>query len=145
MREDFFLGASFRNLEDLNLQFRVWLDQVANPRTHATTRRVVAEHFAEGCPHLQALPVGPFQAVLQLERRVTRDGMISLHGNLYSVPNATRRRIVEVPRGPRRAAGRAGRQPGGHRRGGRARHGHAGPGLRRPGARPAGSPAWPGT
>ena len=88
MREDFFLGGSFRNLEDLNLQFRAWLDQVANPRTHATTRRVVAEHFAEELPHLQALPAGPFQAVLQLERRITRDGMISLHGNLYSVPNA---------------------------------------------------------
>ena len=96
VREDFFLGGSFRSLEDLNLQFRAWLDQVANPRTHATTRRVVAEHFAEELPHLQALPAGPFQAVLQLERRITRDGMISLHGNLYSVPNATRRRIVEV-------------------------------------------------
>ena len=34
--------------------------------------------------------------MLQLERRITRDGMISLHGNLYSVPNATRRRTVEV-------------------------------------------------
>jgi transposase len=96
VREDFFLGGSFRSLGDLNLQFRAWLDQVANPRTHATTRRVVAEHFAEELPHLQALPAGPFQAVLQLERRITRDGMISLHGNLYSVPNATRRRIVEV-------------------------------------------------
>jgi transposase len=96
VREDFFLGGSFRNLEDLNLQFRAWLDQVANSRTHATTRRVVAEHFAEELPHLQVLPAGPFQAVLQLERRITRDGMISLHGNLYSVPNATRRRIVEV-------------------------------------------------
>jgi len=59
VREDFFLGGSFRNLEDLNLQFRAWLDQVANPRTHATTRRVVAEHFAEELPHLQALPAGP--------------------------------------------------------------------------------------
>ena len=96
VREDFFLGGSFRNLADLNLQFRAWLDRVANSRTHATTRRVVAEHFAEELPHLQELPVGPFQAVLQLERRITRDGMISLHGNLYSVPNATRRRIVEV-------------------------------------------------
>jgi transposase len=96
VREDFFLGGSFRNLEDLNLQFRAWLDRVANSRTHATTRRVVAEHFAEELPHLQTLPAGPFQAVLQLERRITRDGMISLHGNLYSVPNATRRRIVEV-------------------------------------------------
>jgi hypothetical protein len=96
VREDFFLGGSFCNLEDLNLQFRAWLDRVANPRTHATTRRVVAEHFAEEQPHLQGLPAGPFQAVLQLERRITRDGMISLGGNLYSVPNATRRRIVEV-------------------------------------------------
>ena len=96
VREDFFLAGSFRSLDDLNVQFRAWLDQVANPRTHATTRRVVAEHFAEERPHLQPLPAGPFQAVLQLERRITRDGMISLHGNLYSVPNATRRRTVEV-------------------------------------------------
>ena len=96
VREDFFLGCNFRNLDDLNTQFRGWLDQVANRRTHATTRRVVAEHFAEERPHLQQLPAGPFQAVLQLERRITRDGMISLDGNLYSVPNATRRRTVEV-------------------------------------------------
>jgi hypothetical protein len=71
-------------------------DRVANSRTHATTRRVVVEHFAEELPHLQELPAGPFQAVLQFERRITRDGMISLHGNLYSVHNATRRRTVEV-------------------------------------------------
>src|SRR3954469_15393159 len=44
IREDFFLGRSFRNLDDLNTQFRQWLDQVANVRTHATTKRVVAEH-----------------------------------------------------------------------------------------------------
>jgi transposase len=96
VREDFFLGRGFRDLDDLNTQFRQWLDQVANRRTHATTRRVVTEHFAEEQPHLQALPAGPFQAVLQLERRITRDGMISLDGNLYSVPNATRRRAFEV-------------------------------------------------
>jgi transposase len=96
VREDFFLGRYFRNLDDLNAQFRQWLDEVANRRTHATTRRVVAEHFAEEQSRLQMLPAGPFQAVLQLERRITRDGMISLDGNLYSVPNATRRRVVEV-------------------------------------------------
>src|ERR1700750_2563494 len=96
IREDFFLGRSFRNLDDLNGQFRQWLDQVANVRTHATTRRVVAEHFAEECPALQPLTAGAFQAVLRLERRITRDGMVSLDGNLYSVPNSTRRRTVEV-------------------------------------------------
>ena len=96
VREDFFLGRSFRNLGDLNAQFRQWLDEVANARTHATTRRVVAEHFAEERPSLQPLPAGPFQAVLRLERRITKDGMVSVGGNLYSVPNTTRRRPVEV-------------------------------------------------
>ena len=96
IREDFFLARSFRNLDDLNDQLRQWLDQVANPRTHATTRRVVQEHFAEEHPSLQPLPAGPFQAVLRLERRITRDGMVSVDGNLYSVPDTTRRRPVEV-------------------------------------------------
>jgi len=96
IREDFFLGRSFRNLDDLNVQFRQWLDQVANARTHATTRRVVAEHFAEERSALQPLTEGTFQAVLRLERRITRDGMVSVDGNLYSVPNGARRRTVEV-------------------------------------------------
>ena len=96
IREDFFLGRRFCNLGDLNDQFRQWLDQVANPRTHATTRRVVCAHFAEERPRLQPPPAGPFQAVLRLERRITKDGMVSVGGNLYSVPNTTSRRPVEV-------------------------------------------------
>jgi transposase len=96
IREDFFLGRSFRDLDDLNAQFRQWLHQVANARIHATTRRVVAEHFAEERPALQPLTAGTFQAVSRLERRITRDGMVSVDGNLYSVPNSARRRTVEV-------------------------------------------------
>jgi len=96
IREDFFLGRSFRNRDDLNDQFRQWLDQVANTRVHATTHRVVSAHFAEERPNLQPLPAGPFQAVLRLERRITKDGMVSVDGNLYSVPDTTRRRPVEV-------------------------------------------------
>ena len=96
IREDFFLGRSFRNRDDLNVQFRLWLDQVANARVHATTHRVVSEHFAEERPSLRPLPAGPFQAVLRLERRITKDGMVSVDGNLYSVPDTTRRRPVEV-------------------------------------------------
>jgi hypothetical protein len=38
----------------------------------------------------------PFNAVLKLERRVSHEGMVSVGGNLYSVPDATRRRVVEV-------------------------------------------------
>ena len=37
-----------------------------------------------------------YSAVLTIERRVTRDGMISVAGNHYSVPDSTRRRTVEA-------------------------------------------------
>lgn len=47
VREDFFLARSFRDLDDLNAQFRQWLDGIANARTHTTTQRVVSEHFAD--------------------------------------------------------------------------------------------------
>lgn len=96
IREDFFLARSFRNLEDLNAQLRHWLDTVANPRVHATTRRVVNEAFAEERAALRALPLAPFRSVLKLERRISREGMVSVGGNFYSVPDATRRRVVEV-------------------------------------------------
>lgn len=96
VREDFFLGRSFRNLDDLNAQFQQWLDQIANVRRHATTNRVVVEHFTEEKPHLKPLPAGPFDLVLSLDRRVTKDGMVSVDANLYSVPDTTRRRTVDV-------------------------------------------------
>lgn len=37
----------------------------------------------------------PFDALLKLERRVSHDGLVSIGGNYYSVPDRTRR-IVEV-------------------------------------------------
>src|ERR1700722_1225105 len=96
IREDFFLGASFRNLDDLNAQLRHWLDTVANPRVHATTQRVVNEAFAEERASLKALPRVPYRSVLRLERRASHEGMVSVGGNLYSVPDTTRRRVFDV-------------------------------------------------
>src|SRR5215831_9950621 len=97
-REDFFLGRSFRNLDDLNAQFRHWLDTVANPRRHATTGRIVLEHFAEEQPYLKALPTMPFNVVLTLDRRVTREGMVSVGGDLYSVPLSDLATIMFEPK-----------------------------------------------
>ncbi len=88
IREDFFLARSFRNLEDLNAQRQHRLDMVANPRVHATTLRERA--------YLRPLSLAPFRSVLKLERRISREGMVSVGGNAYSVPDATRSRLVEV-------------------------------------------------
>ena len=99
IRQDFFLGRTFRNLDDLNLQLIDWLDTVANVRVHGTTQRIVAEAFAAEQPELQALPEHRFDAVLKLERRVSHDGFVAVGGNFYSVPDRTRR-VVEIQQLP---------------------------------------------
>ena len=96
IRQDFFLGRTFRDPEDLNEQFEAWRVGIANARVHATTRRVVEEHFAEEQPALIAHPAIPYSAVLTVERRISHEGMVSVGGNLYSVPDATRKRVVEA-------------------------------------------------
>lgn len=95
IRQDFFLARSFRDLDDLNAQLRIWLDTVANIRLHGTTQRIVSDAFAAERPELQPLPAVPFEALLKLERRVSHDGLVSIGGNYYSVPDRTRR-VVEV-------------------------------------------------
>ena len=84
-----------RNLDDLNAQL-AGVARQRRQRVHATTRRVVAEAFTEEQPKLQELPSLPFGSVLKLERRVSHEGMVSVGGNLYSVPDATRKRLVEA-------------------------------------------------
>jgi transposase len=100
IRQDFFLGRAFYDMEELNAQLDDWRHNLANTREHGTTRRVVSEAFAEEQPQLKALPDHPFNQVLNLERRVTRDGMVSVGGNEYSVPDTTRSRKVEVQQYP---------------------------------------------
>jgi transposase len=96
IRQDFFAGRTFRNMEDLNRQFEEWLDEISNRRLHGTTRRLVHEAFSEEREVLLPLPALPFDSLLKLERRITRDGMVSVDGNLYSVPDTTTHRVVEV-------------------------------------------------
>lgn len=96
IRQDFFLAAHFANLEDLNRQLERWLTEVANAREHASTDRIVAEHFAAERANLLPLPAGAFNATLKLQRRVSHEGMVSVGGNLYSVPDGTRSRTLEV-------------------------------------------------
>jgi len=96
IRQDFFLARTFRNIEDLNAQFEDWRTQIANPRLHATTGRIVEDAFVSEQPSLSALPLVPYNAVLMVERRVSHDGMVSVAGNYYSVPDTTRKRVVEV-------------------------------------------------
>jgi hypothetical protein len=121
IRQDFFLGRTFRNLDDLNAQLADWLATVANVRVHATTRRVVAEAWRS--PKLQDLPTLPFGSVLELERRVSHEGMVSVGGSLHSVPDAAdlvgqRVHLDDpLPGGPSAARRLRGRRPPARRSG----------------------------
>ena len=96
IREDFFLGGVFRNLDDLNDQLRHWLDTVANPRMHATTQPGRQRGLRRREGRAASLAPLPYRAVLRLERRASHEGMVSVGGNLYSVPDTTRRRVFDV-------------------------------------------------
>ncbi len=100
IRQDFFLDRTFRNMEDLNAQFAVWLAETANARRHGTTGKVVSEAFAAERPHLAALPRIPHEAVLTEERRVSHEGMVSVGGSLYSVPDTARKQRRASPNYP---------------------------------------------
>jgi transposase len=96
IRQDFFLGRTFQNLQDLNGQFTEWLATVANRRRHGTTHRLIECGFAAEQKSLRALPAIAFDTVMSVERHISHDGMVSYNGNEYSVPDGVRGRIVEV-------------------------------------------------
>ena len=100
IRQDFFLGRTFRNMGDLNAQFDQWRAEIANPRVHATTNTGVNAAFAQEQTFLIPLPAHPYDAVLTVERRVSHEGMVSVGGNLYSVPDTARKRVLEVQSHP---------------------------------------------
>lgn len=100
IRQDFFLDRTFRNLDDLNARFAAWCAELANARVHGTANRVVQEAFTEERAHLRPLPLRAYDAVLTVERRVSHEGMVSVNGNLYSVPDRTRKRVLEVQHHP---------------------------------------------
>ena len=77
-------------------------------------------------PNCSRFRRSPFDALLKLERRVSHDGLVSIGGNYYSVPDRTRRvvevhqlptmirildrgRLVATPSGPGRAPAISGR------------------------------------
>ncbi len=96
IREDFFLGSQFNNIDHLNGEFHKWLEAVANRRLHRTTGQYVDQAFAAELTAMTALPKRRYEALLALERKVNNEGMVAYGGNYYSVPDGTKSRILEV-------------------------------------------------
>lgn len=87
VKGNFWPGARFVDLADLNRQAQIWVDTVANVRVHGTTHERPVDRLAEEIKHLQPCPpldrLAPF---LLEERKVGRDGYIKWNGASYGVP-----------------------------------------------------------
>jgi hypothetical protein len=87
VRNNFWVGLYFRDLEDINTQALTWLNTVANRRLHGTTGEVPFERLPrEGLRPLAELH--PIDTSVITTRRASRDSVISFEGNTYSVPIA---------------------------------------------------------
>jgi transposase len=87
IRDNFFAGREWKNLEDLNLQAEHWCDeQAANrpcPEDKALTVRTV---FAQEKTTLIALPDNPFSTVERVDVKVGKTPYVRYDLNDYSVP-----------------------------------------------------------
>lgn len=84
VKESFWPGVRFTDVDDLNRQALTWCDR-RNQGRHATTQAKPVDRWVE--EPLLPLPNGFAWARFALEeRRVTSDGFVSVDGVLYGVP-----------------------------------------------------------
>jgi transposase len=84
VKQEFWPGVVFSDLDDLNGQAAAWCTQV-NMRVHRTTHRRPLDALAE--EGLRPLPTGwAWERFTAEERQVSWDGFVSFDGVLYGLP-----------------------------------------------------------
>ena len=98
LKGNFWAGRHFVDYDDLVQQGWTWLQQTANARVHRTTRQVPHELLETERPHLIDLPPESFDTDWVLYPRVSKDCVVRVQTNDYSVPwpQAQRHRHLEV-------------------------------------------------
>ncbi len=94
IRENFFYARTFRDLDDLNAQARVWLDTTANHRFNKLHGAHVSDLLKE--EKLQSLPRFRYDTRIPHVHKVTKDCLTSYQGNFYSVPHQYAHHTVEL-------------------------------------------------
>lgn len=86
IKGNFWAGRYFADFDDLDRQRWEWLNETANVRVHSVTHRRPVEHFEEEREHLLPLPTEPFDTDRVIYPRVSKDCVIRVDTNDYSVP-----------------------------------------------------------
>lgn len=97
IRRSFFLGRSFRDLDDLNAQALDWCQGPADQRRCPEDERAsVRETFEAERPRLLPLPDNPFPVEERVEVSAGKTPYVRFDGNDYSVPHDKVRRLLVV-------------------------------------------------
>lgn len=83
---NFWAGRYFADFDDLDRQRWDWLNGKANVRLHSITRQRPIDRFEEERSHLLALPAEPFDTEWVLHPKVSKDCVVRVDTNDYSVP-----------------------------------------------------------
>lgn len=103
VRGNFWPGARFVDLDDLNRQARLWCEHVANQRIHGTTRQRPVDRLQTEQSHLLPLPeVRRVVPWLRENRKVGRDGFVQWDQAYYGVPWQWAGKEVQVQAEPDR-------------------------------------------
>ncbi len=97
LRHAFFAARPFRDLDDLNAQFRRWRDDIAHQRRHPEQQdRTVADVLAEEQPRLLPLPVHPFETDVLRAVRSGKTPYVRFDRNHYSISHTHVRRPLTL-------------------------------------------------
>jgi transposase len=95
IERNFYVGRTFTDLADLNLQFRDWCEK-ANQKPRKSLHTTPVALYAVERPSLQPLPAW-IPPVVRIEtRRVDVEGYVNLHTNRYPVPTELIDQQVEI-------------------------------------------------
>lgn len=97
LRDSFFAGRVWRDIDDLNAQARAWcLGRAAQRPWREDKTRKVEDVFAEERPQLLELPADPFTADDVVAVRIQKTPYARYDGNDYSVPHVHVMRTLTV-------------------------------------------------
>ena len=101
LRTSFFAARSFRDVDDLNAQFRAWRDQVAHVRRcPGDETMTVGEALGRERAYLLPLPAHPFEVDLVRVVRSGKTPYVHFDRNLYSIPHTLKGVPLTLVAGP---------------------------------------------
>jgi transposase len=91
LRHAFFAARTFRDVDDLNAQFRRWRDEIAHQRRHPEyPDQTVAQIFAHEQGRLLPLPAHPFDIAVTRIVASGKTPYVHFDRNSYSIPHTHR-------------------------------------------------------